>query len=213
MINDEFCFKCNGKTKYPLNSFITKDTKEARLTNEERRQLLTIFNFRNQASTGGILIGIAFIAFIAGIAMFGIMDIKENIIGNIACFILPAIVLLIAGIYILRTAPKAENCIIKAYEMTVTDMKHKYYVYTSEDEPNYEAETLKEITQADAAKYGPFRTDDSAKKYFLFLELDGKWVELQNRESFTPIRFGIKVGDKVRCAVLECGEYCYISLF
>ncbi len=213
MITSEINFKCDGRTSYMISSFVPKDASEIRLTNDERKHLLTIFNFRQQVYTGYFLLIGAFFAFIAGFVFWGISNITENVFGALLCFLTPAIVLLVVGIYLITTAPNIEKVVIKAYELTVTDMHHKYYVYTSEDDPKYyETEALKEITHDDAAKYGPHRTEGD-KRYYLFLQLNGKWVEIVNSESYTPIRYGIKIGDKVRCAVLECGEYCYISLY
>ena len=47
----------------------------------------------------------------------------------------------------------------------------------------------------------------------IILSFGGNNVALLNAESFNAIRLGISVGDKVRCAVLESGKYCYISIF
>ena len=214
MIGVDIEFKSDAKTKHPLRRIVTEETMEIRLTNEERNHLLTIFNFKGQSKLGVMLLALAFFAFVMGIITCGITAKEtENTFGVIAGSFMPSIVLLLVGIYVLYTAPNLEKSILKAYEFTVTDIMHRYYVKTSEDDPQYyEEEKFTEITKTDAAKYDPVRKD-VGKRYYLFLQLDGKWVMLKNNESYSPIRFGIKIGDKVRCAVLECGEYCYISLY
>ena len=213
MIGYDIGLKSDARTKHPLNSIVSENTKEVRLTNEERKHLLTLFDIRTQAKLGVMLYALAFFAFFMGIVFLAMSGGVENIFARIFVCFLPFMGLLAVAIYVSYTAPKIEKCVLKAYELTVTDIMHRYYVQTPEDDPQcYEEEKFTEITRADAAKYDPFRKE-AGRRYYLFLQLDGKWVMLKNNESYSPVRFGIKIGDKVRCAVLECGDICYFTLY
>ncbi len=205
-------FISDGETRYKLSDFITKNANEVKLTNDERKQLLTIFNPKKRVHSGILLLAIAFFTLIMGITFCAIMRVIESLLGTVVC-LLPSIILFIAGIYMISTAPNIEKSVIKAYEFTVENMKHMYLVRVTRHSKYYQTEDLTYITLQTAVRYGLGGKVGAVNKYFLYLQLDGKWVEIANAESYSPIRFGIKIGDKVRCAVLEYGKYCYISLY
>lgn len=212
MADIETSFRCDGRTRYKLSSFITENAVEIKLTNDERKQLLAVYNPQKQVQTGIMLLVMAIFAFVMGIIFCAVAKVIQSLIGTVIC-LLPCIILLIAGIYQLSTAPNIEKSIIRAYEFTVTDIKHRYYLRSSSYSNHSQIETVMRITQKDAEKYNSSHRDFGNKKYILYLQLDGKWVQVDSAEGFASIRFGIKTGDKVRCAVLEYGKYCYISLY
>lgn len=212
MADIETCFRCDGRTRYKRSSFITENAVEIKLTNDERKQLLAVYNPKKQVQTGIMLLIIAFFTFILSIIFCVAAEVIQSLIGTLICLI-PTIILLIAGIYPISTAPNMEKSIIRAYEFTVTDIMHRYYLRSSSYSNHSQIETVMRITQKDAEKYNSAHRDFGNRKYILYLQLDGKWVQVDNDEGFAAIRFGITTGDKVRCAVLECGKYCYISLY
>ena len=38
-------------------------------------------------------------------------------------------------------------------------------------------------------------------------------IKLANSESYGAIRYGLNVGDIIKCAVLESGRYCFITVY
>lgn len=112
------------------------------------------------------------------------------------------------GIYGAAAAPNIQNCRLNAYEFTVDG------IFTST--PSYHRNPalpticrLISISAKDSERY--FSDENLTTKVLLYF--GGNTVKLMNRESFSALRNGIGVGDKIRCAVLEYGKYCCISIF
>ena len=211
-IDGEAIFLCDGKTKYSTSSFLSKGAVEARLTNDERKQLLTIFKIKNQRNLSIPMLLIGIILIVIGLVSFCVSRELISRLSAFTAFIIPGGILVALGIYNNVTSPDINKIILKAYEFTITDMKKMYFLDPDpEATVYYETEPLAEVTHKDADKYST--TDKEKAEYFLCLKLGEKWVQPRNAESFSPVRFGIKIGDKVRCAVLEYGPYCYITLY
>lgn len=175
MFNNGIYFKGDGKTRYKLSDFITENTTEIKLTNDERKHLLAIFDPKKQVHTDVLLLAAAFFTFIMGIIFCAVMKVIESLIGTIIC-VLPSIILLIAGIYMISTAPNIEKSIIKAYAFNVTDIMHKYLAYRSSNGgAHYHIKYITKITHEDAAKYGSFRVT-GAEPHYLYLQLGEKWA-------------------------------------
>ncbi len=207
-------FKCDARTKYSLSSFVTDGASEVRLTNDERRQLLTMFDVKSQRQTGIMLLLCSAFAFVIGIVFIAFSNLENFAFGILLSNLLPGIVLLVLGIFMISSAPDMEKCVIKAYEFTITEMKHIYCDKALKYEDDYIMEYISEVTAEEAvSKYGITKPIVGDSIFYLHLKLNENWVEPKNKESFGPIRYGIKIGDKVRCAVLEYGEYCYVSLY
>ena len=205
-------FISDGKKRYKLSSFMSKKLNEVKLTNDERRYLLTIFSPKERIRNGVMLLAAAFCTFFMGIVFCAVAKVIESAWGTIVC-LLPSIILLTTGIYMISAAPNIEKSVIKAYEFTVENMKHIYLVRSTKYDTYYRIEDITSISVKEADRYGLGGTVRGERRYCLYLNFDGKWLELLNTESYAPVRQGIRVGDKIRCAVLECGKYCYISLY
>lgn len=201
----------DGKTKYKLSDFNTKNAVEIKLSNDDRKSLLAIFNPKNRRNLGFTLLGIALFIFFVAIIFCVATDIK-SVLGALVCQ-LPSIILLAAGIYILSTTPNIKKSTIKAYEFTITDMMYRFKIGGNMSGLSRYYTKIIMIKPNEVLLYKPKYAAETREHRVLYLRLDENWVMLKKEESYNVIRFGIKTGDKVRCAVLECGKYCYISLY
>lgn len=205
-------FKADAQTRYKLSAFNTTNATEIKLTNDERKRILAMFSPEKRIRTGIAVLVVAFFTFCIGVAFCAAISTLKSVIGIIIC-LLPGAFLLGVGIYTIVTAPNIEKSAVRAYELPIEKLKQKYMVSASRYDVNYCVNDLTSITFQEAAKYGLSDSYRSYKRYYLYFQLDGQWLENASPENYIPFRLGIKVGDKARFAVLECGNYCYIVMY
>lgn len=207
----------DGKTRIQLSSFNTKQGKQIRLTNDERKALLRQFDNRKKRKSSWITIasGVCIAAFGAIFSVFISMMSNTSSVGILAlCLAIPGIFVIIYGIHGVVTCPNIEKSVLNAYEFTVDAIYCITSIHYGKDMAYRGAVPVKRLISISARESAQFmpRSDDMSVPT-LVLSFGGNNVGLLNPESFNAIRLGISVGDKVRCAVLENGKYCYISVF
>lgn len=204
----------DGKTRIKLADFNTKQGTPIRLTNDERKALLNQFNPKRKLKRAWITVATGI--FIAAFgAIFGVIITSFQRVqgGGIVSLCLAAlgIPIVIFGAYEISTCPNMEKCNLNAYEFPVEEIEALIFnSYQSAYSGNrFVLQSLVSVSAAESSQYAP-----SENHYpRLILTFAGNRVELCNPESYNAFRAGIAVGDKVRCAVLEMGKYCYISVF
>ncbi|MGN0651307.1 MAG: hypothetical protein ACI4KM_12805 [Oscillospiraceae bacterium] len=201
---------CDGATGIKLSKFNAKQGKPIKLTNDERRALITIFSPKKKKRQSWITvatgIGFAFFGAVIGV-IIGIEF--PSVMGILAaCFAIPGFVISAYGIYGIATSPNIEKGQINAYEFTVEGM----FTYIPRHGRNPSPPIITRVTSISAQDSVKFMTEyyNSPKVILCF---GGNTVKLMNQESFSVLHQGITVGDKIRCAVLEYGNHCCISIF
>ncbi len=207
----------NGKTRIRRSCFNTKQGKQIRLTNDERKALLAQFDNREKRKSSWIAIasGVCIAAFGAISSIFIGMMSNTSAVGILAlCLTIPGICVIIYGIHGVVTCPNMEKSVLNSYEFTLDAIYCITSIHYGKDMAFRGAVPVKRlisISARESAQLMP-RSDDMSIPT-LVLSFGGNNVALLNPEGFNAIRLGISVGDKISCAVLENGKYCYISVF
>lgn len=202
----------DGKSRIKCSKFNAKSGKPIKLTNDERRALLMQFNPRKRLKSSWFTIaaGVCGMAFGAFLALF--MSMGQLTSPGIFPLIMaiPGLCVAIYGIYGVATAPNMEKCDLNAYEFTV----NKIYIsqtIPSRNIPRTIIYHVPSLSAADLINYSP--TEENNTKPRIILCFGGCQVMLRNAESYAAVRNGITEGDKIRCAVLISGKYCYLSIY
>lgn len=205
----------NGEKRIKRSSLNIEQGRQIRLTNDERRALLDQFKLSKRIKRGWsiIALGIGTSAFAAIVGLFNVVWQRMQGAGIVTlCLALLGVPIVIYGIRELAICPKIEKCNLNAYEFTVEAIEtmainHRdtlLFGIRSDDKQSHTS-----LSADEASRFVP----SESRLYRIILTFGGRRVELCNPESYNAFRWGISIGDKVRCAVLETGKYCFITVF
>ena len=200
----------DGTKRIRTSEFNTKQGKPIRLTNDERRSLLALFNPGKRIKSAWITIaaGICGAVFGAIFSMFIAMN-TGQVSGILAvCLAIPGLLVAVYGAYGVVTAPNIQKSQLSAYELRADAI----FIATPNHKRSAPGVTLHRIVSISARDAGLFDPSRESGTH-IRLAAGGIVIELRGTESYSAIRHGLAEGDSIRCAVLECGKYCWISIF
>ncbi len=201
-------FKSDGCTSAKRKYFVFTEGKESTPTNEERKQLLTLFSARKAKNTGYAFIVAGFVCIMIVMSTVIATAVRgEN--ASLAALIalpimIPAVCFIGYGVYSAVNAPNRENTVLRIFEFEV---RRAHIIGRGRGATARTAYDLDEIPEATAV--GCVVSPACG----LILELGGNLIELCSEESVAAARGGVKAGDKVRLAVLDNGKKIFVAVY
>ena len=203
----------DGKSRIKSDSFNTKNGNPIRLSNDERKALLKQFNPKKKLRNSWIVIATGFLTSFIG-AVFSLFicignpGVSAGVMAPI--FAIPGLCISCYGIYAVTTCPRIEKSFLNAYEFSVD----KIYMVQIRKTRYISKYIVNEVISVPADIAEICNIDGSIlAKPGIILVCGNNQIKLANSESYGAIRYGLNVGDIIKCAVLESGRYCFITVY
>lgn len=201
-------FKSDGCTSAKRTDFDFSNGKESRPTNEDRKQLLTLFSVRKAKNTGYAFIAGGFVCIIIVISVVLATALRGEDALLAALIALPIMIpdigFIVFGIYSAVNAPNKEKAVLRLFEFEV---QRAHIIGRGRYAPGRTCYDMDELSEETAL--GSVLSPACG----LILELGGNLVELCSEESVAAARGGVKKGDKVRLAMLDNGKKIFIAIY